>query len=67
LKKDEVKNIWNANAGFWDGKMGEGNYFHKTLIEPVQLELLNIKPGQRILDIACGNGHVARKGRGFLR
>jgi len=41
--------------------MGEGNTFHKTLIEPAELKLLNIKLGDRILDIACGNGQFARK------
>jgi 2-polyprenyl-3-methyl-5-hydroxy-6-metoxy-1,4-benzoquinol methylase len=61
LLNDEVKEIWNANAEFWDGRMGEGNAFHKTLIEPTQLAMLDIKPGQRILDIACGNGQFARK------
>ncbi len=59
--ENEVKTIWNANADFWDKKMGEGNDFHKVLIEPNQLELLNIKKGDRILDIACGNGQFARK------
>jgi len=61
MKKDAVKNVWNANAEFWDRRMGEGNEFHKTLIEPNQLKLLDIQPGQKILDIACGNGQFARK------
>jgi SAM-dependent methyltransferase len=61
MLNDEVKAIWNANAEFWDGRMGEGNAFHRTLIEPFQLKLLNLAPGQRILDIACGNGQFARK------
>jgi ubiquinone/menaquinone biosynthesis C-methylase UbiE len=61
MLNDDVRNIWNANAEFWDGRMGEGNAFHRTLIEPTQLSLLNIKPGQRILDVACGNGQFARK------
>ncbi len=61
MARDEVRAVWNANAKFWDGKMGEGNVFHKTLIEPTQLKLLNIKPGQAILDVACGNGQFARK------
>ena len=57
----EVKEIWNTNAAFWDGRMGEGNDFHKILIEPNQLEMLAIKKGDKILDIACGNGQFARK------
>ncbi|HEX9897154.1 MAG TPA: methyltransferase domain-containing protein [Dehalococcoidales bacterium] len=61
MKKDAVKDVWNANAEFWDSRMGEGNRFHKTLIEPVQLKMLDIKPGMKILDVACGNGQFARK------
>jgi 2-polyprenyl-3-methyl-5-hydroxy-6-metoxy-1,4-benzoquinol methylase len=61
MEKDAIRDIWNENAEFWDERMGEGNYFHKTLIEPTQLKMLNIKPGQKILDIACGNGQFARK------
>jgi len=58
---EELRNIWNANAEFWDSRMGEGNDFHKVLIEPIQLRLLNTKAGDKILDIACGNGQFARK------
>src|SRR6516165_3791893 len=57
----EVHDIWNRNTQFWDARMGEGNTFHKTLIEPTQERLLNVRPGQRILDIACGNGQFARR------
>ena len=53
---DEVRNRWNANAEFWDSRMGEGNNFHRKLIEPTQLKLLNIVAGMKILDVACGNG-----------
>jgi 2-polyprenyl-3-methyl-5-hydroxy-6-metoxy-1,4-benzoquinol methylase len=62
---DKVKDVWNSNAEFWDSRMGEGNPFHKTLIEPAQLKLLNVKSGDRILDIACGNGQFARKMAGL--
>ena len=61
IKKDAVKDVWDANASFWDERMGEGNLFHKTLIEPTQLKMLDIRHGQKILDIACGNGQFARK------
>jgi 2-polyprenyl-3-methyl-5-hydroxy-6-metoxy-1,4-benzoquinol methylase len=56
----EVREVWDRNASFWDERMGEGNTFHKTLIEPTQERLLNVRAGQRILDIACGNGQFAR-------
>lgn len=58
---DEVKQIWNANAAFFDSRMNEGNDFHKILLEPNQLEMLQIQKGDAILDIACGNGQFARK------
>jgi len=61
MLNDKVKEIWNANAEFWDSRMGEGNDFHKILIEPTQLKLLNIKAGDKILDVACGNGQFTRK------
>jgi ubiquinone/menaquinone biosynthesis C-methylase UbiE len=60
-RTDLVRGVWNANAEFWDSRMGEGNVFHKTLIEPTELKLLDIKSGQKVLDIACGNGQFSRK------
>jgi 2-polyprenyl-3-methyl-5-hydroxy-6-metoxy-1,4-benzoquinol methylase len=58
---DEVRAIWDRNADFWDERMGEGNSFHNLLIEPAQLEFLNVAGGEVILDLACGNGQFARK------
>ena len=58
---EETIGIWDKNADFWDERMGEGNEFHKFLIEPTQLELLSLNAGERVLDIACGNGQFARK------
>jgi 2-polyprenyl-3-methyl-5-hydroxy-6-metoxy-1,4-benzoquinol methylase len=57
----QVRDIWNQNAPFWDERMGEGNSFHKTLIEPTQERLLDLHAGQKILDLACGNGQFARR------
>ena len=57
----ETVEIWERNADFWDERMGEGNAFHKLLIEPTQLDLLSLKRGERVLDIGCGNGQFARK------
>lgn len=57
----ETVQIWERNANYWDERMGEGNAFHKLLLEPTQLALLELQPSQRVLDIGCGNGQFARK------
>ncbi len=57
----EVHDIWNQNAPFWDDYMGEGNDFHKLLVSPATERLLNLQPDELVLEIACGNGAFARK------
>lgn len=58
---DETRRAWEANAAFWDAKMGEGNDFANMLCWPTIRTLLDPQPGQRILDIACGNGLFSRR------
>src|SRR5512135_727094 len=58
---EETRRAWNSNATFWDERMGEGNDFFNILQWPAILRLLVPKPGQRILDIATGNGLTARR------
>jgi len=58
---EQAREAWNINADFWNERMGEGNDFHRLLIEPAQLRLLELRPGELVLDIACGNGQFARK------
>lgn len=57
----QARDAWNRNAAFWDACMGEGNDFVEYLIWPATLRLLQVRPGQRILDIACGNGLTSRR------
>src|SRR5712691_144155 len=57
----ETHDIWNQNAAFWDGKVGEGNRFQKVLIGPTSERLLDLTPGELVLEIACGNGNFARR------
>jgi len=58
---DENLAIWNANATWWDDRIGDGNDFQRHLIEPSSERLLAISPGDQILDIACGAGRFARR------
>lgn len=57
---EETRALWNAKANYWDERMGEGNLFHTQLIHPAVEHLLAIQPGERVLDIACGNGQMTR-------
>ena len=58
---NQSRTAWDTNAAFWDQRMGEGNEFHKTLVEPATLALLELEIGQHVLDAACGNGQFARR------
>jgi 2-polyprenyl-3-methyl-5-hydroxy-6-metoxy-1,4-benzoquinol methylase len=58
---EETREAWNANAAFWDERMGEGNDFVEVLIWPPTVRLLELWPGGRVLDIACGNGLTSRR------
>jgi 2-polyprenyl-3-methyl-5-hydroxy-6-metoxy-1,4-benzoquinol methylase len=57
----ESAEIWNRIAGWWDDQIGEGNDFQRELIMPATDRLLAIKPGETVLDIACGNGNYSRR------
>ncbi|PYT19647.1 MAG: SAM-dependent methyltransferase [Acidobacteria bacterium] len=57
----ETLQIWEQNARWWDAKMGEGNTWHRSLIAPATERLLSTQPGERVLELACGNGQFARR------
>ena len=57
-----TRDAWEANAEVWDARMGdEGNDFFNLLCWPSLVSLLDPRPGQHILDIACGNGLTTRR------
>lgn len=58
---DRVKAAWNGNAAFWDERMAEGNAFQLDLVAPATERLLALEPGESVLEIACGNGVMARR------
>ncbi len=57
----ETRAAWEANAAFWDERMGEGNDFFELLVWPATERLLELQPNERVLDVACGNGLATRR------
>lgn len=58
--QNEALFAWEANARFWDAQMGDAsNRFHREVVRPGVTQLLAPQAGERILDIACGNGNYA--------
>lgn len=58
---EQTRKAWNTNAAFWDERMAEGNSWFQKLIWHATERLLEIKPGEVVLDIACGNGLTSRR------
>jgi SAM-dependent methyltransferase len=58
---DDVRASWDANAVFWDEQMEAGHTWQRTLVAPGVGSLLDLQPGERVLEIACGNGEYARR------
>ncbi len=58
---EKSKALWDEIAEDWDIKMGEhDNRYHREIIRPVTLKLLDPTKGDFILDAACGNGNFSR-------
>jgi len=57
----ETREAWNENAAFWDQRMGEGNDWVEVLVWPATERLLGVQAGEKVLDIACGNGLTSRR------
>ena len=58
---DDVRSAWNRLATYWDEQMEAGNTWQRTLIAPAVERLLALARGERVLELACGNGEFARR------
>jgi SAM-dependent methyltransferase len=58
---DDVRAAWDSLASYWDEQMEAGNTWQRRLIAPAAERLLEIAPGERVVEFACGNGEFARR------
>src|SRR6476619_5567764 len=59
--QDAVRSTWDEVAVFWDERVEAGRTWQKHLIQPPVERLLGLESGERVLEIACGNGQFARR------
>jgi SAM-dependent methyltransferase len=53
---------WPELAEWYDAKQGDtGDLWHRELIDPPLIALVGDVRGKRLLDLACGNGYLARR------
>lgn len=52
---------WSGVAQWYDGLVGEaGSEYHQHVILPGVLRMLNLRPGEAVIDVACGQGVLCR-------
>jgi len=52
---------WSKVAGWYDQLVGEsGSEYHREVVLPGTIRLLAAKPGEKVLDVACGQGVLCR-------
>jgi len=56
----QTREVWDANAAFWDDRMADGNDFHLTLVAPAAERLLDLATGENVIELACGTGQFSR-------
>jgi SAM-dependent methyltransferase len=53
---------WQELATWYDQKQGDGgDLWHRALIDPALFALIGEVAGLEVLDLACGNGYIARR------
>jgi len=58
---EDVRAPWDAMAAYWDENMEAGRTWQQGLVEPAVERVLDVQSGERVLELACGNGQFARR------
>jgi ubiquinone/menaquinone biosynthesis C-methylase UbiE len=61
MTRKPQKTDWGNVAEWYDQLVGEsGSEYHREVVLPGVLRLLNVQPAERVLDLACGQGVLCR-------
>jgi len=58
---EDVREGWDALASYWDERMVAGETWQRAYVAPAVEGILVPVEGDRILELACGNGAFARR------
>lgn len=57
-----ARTSWEGSKQWYSALVGQdGHYYHRQVVLPGSLAMLQLKGGERLLDLGCGNGVLARK------
>jgi ubiquinone/menaquinone biosynthesis C-methylase UbiE len=58
---DRKRTSWGHVTGWYDALLSQEGTYQRDLILPNLLRLLDLKRGEKVLDLACGQGFFARE------
>jgi ubiquinone/menaquinone biosynthesis C-methylase UbiE len=59
MKKNSTS--WGGVASWYDDYLKDGDTYQAKVIAPNLMRVLNIREGERVLDLACGQGYFTRE------
>ncbi len=57
--RPQVRSSWDPLAEWYDGWMGQDGSRHHQLVLPTVMELLDVQPHEKVIDLGCGQGVLA--------
>ena len=61
ISSQRKQTLWDQASRWYDSLVGmSGSDYHQTIVMPGVLKMLELKPGRRVLDLACGQGVFSR-------